>query len=65
MEDKIIKKLRTNKRSLFRLYKLVKKNIDMEAEMIDSEALQILSIISKIDEELTDIIYLILNEKNS
>lgn len=65
MEDKIIKKLRTNKRNLFRLYKLVKKNIDMEAEMIDSEALQILSIISKIDEELTDIIYLILNEKNS
>ena len=65
MEDRIIKRLRTNKRYLYKLYKLTKKNIDMEAEMIDSDSLQILSIISKIDEELTDVIYLILNNKNS
>lgn len=65
MEDRIIERLRKNKRHLFRLYKLIEKNVDMESEMIDSDSLQILSLISKIDEELTDIIYLILNNKNS
>lgn len=64
MEDRIIKKLRKNKRNLFKLYKLIKKNIDIEAEMIDSDSLQTLSLISKIDEELIDII-IILNNKNS
>ena len=33
--------------------------------MINSNSLEILKIISKIDEELTDIIYLILDDKNS
>ncbi len=33
--------------------------------MIDSTDLQILSLISKIDEELTYIIYMILDNKNS
>ena len=65
MEDKIILKLRKNKRRLLSLYKMIKKYIDIDAEMIDSDSLQILSIISKIDEELTDIIYIILNNKNS
>ena len=65
MEDRIIQRIRENKRKIYKLYKLVKKNIDMEAEMVDSTSLQILSMISKIDEELTDIIYLILNSKNS
>lgn len=65
MEDRIIKRLRKNKRYLFRLYKLIKKNVDIETEMVDSDSLQTLSLISKIDEELTDIIYLILNNKNS
>ena len=65
MEDRIIQRIRENKRKIYKLYKLVKKNIDMEAEIVDSTSLQILSMISKIDEELTDIIYLILNSKNS
>lgn len=64
MENKIILKLRKNKRRLLSLYKMIKKYIDIDAEMIDSDSLQILSIISKIDEELTDIIYIILNNKN-
>ena len=33
--------------------------------MIDSTSLEMLKNISKIDEELTDIIYLILEDKNS
>lgn len=65
MEDKIINKLRLSKKRLNTLYKKIKREIDIEAEMIDSESLQKLSIVSKIDEELTDIIYIILNNKNS
>ena len=65
MEDRIINRLRVNKKRLLRLYKIVKKEIDIDAEMIDSNSLEILKIISKIDEELTDIIYLILDDKNS
>lgn len=37
----------------------------MEEEIIDSITLEELQIISKIDEELTDIIYLIIDNKNS
>ena len=65
MEERIINKLRKNKRYLNKISKLVKKNTDMESEMIDADSLQILSLISRIDEELTDIIYLILDSKNS
>lgn len=65
MEEIIIDKLRRNKRYLNKVSKLVKKNTDMEREMIDADSLQILSLISRIDEELTDIIYLILDSKNS
>ena len=65
MEEIIIDKLRRNKRYLNKVSKLVKKNTDMESEMIDADSLQILSLISRIDEELTDIIYLILDNKNS
>ena len=65
MEDKIIEKIRNNKRYLKKLYKLIKKNTDMEAEIIDSESLQMLSLVSRIEEELTDIIYMIFDIKNS
>ena len=65
MEERVINKLRKNKRYLNKVSKLVKKNTDMEREMIDADSLQILSLISRIDEELTDIIYLILDSKNS
>ena len=65
MEDRIINRLRINKKRLLRLYKIVKKEIDIDAEMIDSNSLEMLKIISKIDEELTDIIYIILDDKNS
>lgn len=65
MEERIIKRIRVNKRRLYRLYKIIKNNIDMECEMIDSESLLTLEIVSKIDEELTDIIYMILDNKKS
>ena len=65
MEDKIINKLRLSKRRLHSLYKIMKSEIDMDEEIIDSISLKKLSMISKIDEELTDIIYIILDNKNS
>ena len=65
MEEIVIKRLRKNKSELLKLYKLIKKNIDMETEMADSDSLQMLSLVSKIDEELTDIIYILLDNKNS
>lgn len=65
MEEIIIKRLRKNKSELLKLYKLIKKNMDMETEMVDSDSLQMLSLVSKIDEELTDIIYILLDNKNS
>lgn len=37
----------------------------MESEIVDSESLLILEMISKINEELTDIIYMILDNKKS
>jgi len=65
MEENIIKRIRICKIKLLKLYKNTKSNIDFEVEMIDSQSLYILQTISKIDEELTDIIYILLNNKNS
>ena len=64
MEEKIINKIRKDKQYLKRLYNIIKKYIDIESEMIDSETLLQLELISKIDEDLTDIIYDILDIKN-
>ncbi len=64
MEEVIIK-LRRNKKLLRRLLKLIKKEVDIEEEMIDSNTLEMMQIISKIDEEITDVIYMILDYKNS
>ncbi len=63
--EEVINKLRKNKKLLRRLLKLIKSEIDMEEEMIYSKSLEEMQIISKIDEELTDIIYLIIDSKNS
>lgn len=64
MEEAILK-LRKNKKRLRKLLKLIKNDIDTEEEMIDSSVLEMMQIISKIDEEITDIIYIILDHKNS
>lgn len=65
MEERIINKLRVSKRNLQRLYNNVKKYIDVDSEMVDSDSLLMLQLISKISEELTDVIYMILDSKNS
>lgn len=65
MEEKIINKLRNSKRNLQKLYNNVKKYVDVDSEMINSDDLLMLQLISKTSEELTDIIYMILDNKNS
>ena len=65
MEEKIINKLRNSKRNLQKLYNSVKKYIDVDSEMINSDDLLMLQLISKTSEELTNIIYMILDNKNS
>ena len=65
MEERIINKLRESKRNLQTLYNSVKKYIDVDSEMINSDELLMLQLISKTSEELSDVIYMILDNKNS
>lgn len=62
---RIIEKIRKDKKRLRKISKIIKKYIDFKNEIIDSEILIILYLISKIDEDLTDIIYEINDIKNS
>lgn len=64
MEEAIIK-LRKSKNKIERLYKMLKNEVDLENSLVDSRTLEELTILSKIDEELTEVIYLILDNKNS
>ena len=65
MEKEIIERSRNNKRELYKLYSLIKKEVDFGVEMVDSKVLLILSKISNINEDLDDLIYVIQNNKNS
>ena len=65
MEEKIINKLRNNKRKTERVYKMIRNNVDIENEVIDSETLKQLQLLAEVSEEITDIIYLIIDSKNS
>ena len=64
MAEAIIK-LRKSKNRINRLYKMLKNEVDLENSLLDSRILEELTILAKIDEELTDVIYLILDNKNS
>lgn len=64
MQKEIIK-LRNSKRMIKKVFNLIKKEVDLENDIIDSMTLEELTLLAKIDEELTDIIYLILDNKNS
>lgn len=63
--ERIKNKIRKDKIMLRKINKIIKKYIDIEDEIIDSDSLLILHLISKIDEDLTDIIYEINDIKNS
>ena len=63
--EEIIKKLRSNKIKVRKVFNMLKKEIDSENLIEYTKELEELTILSKIDSELTDIIYLILDNKNS
>lgn len=65
MEEKIINKLRNNKRKIEKVYKMIKNCVDIETDVIDSETLKQLQLLAEISEEMTDIIYLVIDNKNS
>ena len=47
------------------VFNMVKKEIDLEDNLVDSRILEELALLSKIDEEITDIIYLAIDDKKS
>ena len=63
--NEIIIKLRKTKRKVMQVFNMVKKEIDLEDNLVDSRILEELALLSKIDEEITDIIYLVIYNKNS
>lgn len=65
MEEKIINKLRNNKRKVEKVYKMIKNCVDIENDVVDSETLKQLQLLAEISEEMTDIIYLVIDNKNS
>ena len=65
MEEKIINKLRHNKRKVEKVYKMIKNSVDIENAIIDSETLKQLQLLAEVSEEITDIIYLVIDNKNS
>ena len=65
MEEKIINKLRDNKRKVEKVYKMIKNSVDIENDVIDSETLKQLQLLAEVSEEITDIMYLVIDNKNS
>ena len=63
--NEIIIKLRKTKRKVMQVFNMVKKEIDLEDNLVDSRILEELALLSKIDEEITDIIYLAIDDKKS
>ena len=65
MEEKVINKLRNNKRKVEKVYKMIRNNVDIENDVIDSYTLKQLQLLAEISEEITEIIYLVIDNKNS
>ena len=62
--EEIINKLRKSKRKVKKVFNMLKNEVDLKDSLVDSRILEELTTLAKIDEE-TDIIYLILDIKNS
>ena len=62
--EEIINRLRKSKRKVKKVFNMLRNEIDLKDDLIDSRILEELTTLAKIDEELTAIIYLILDSKN-
>ncbi len=63
--EEIINKLRKSKQKVRIVFNMIKKEVDLENIIEYKKELEELTALSKIDEEITEIIYLILDNKNS
>ena len=63
--ERIKNKVILTKTKTIRLYNLIKKDIDFQSEIVNSKELKELQIITEIKEDLEDIIYSIIEYKNS
>lgn len=63
--EEIINKLRKIKRKVKKVFNMLKNEVDLKDSLVDSRILEELTTLAKIDEEITDVIYLILDIKNS
>lgn len=63
--EEIIKKLRKSKKKVKKVFNMLRNEVDLKDDLIDSRILEELTTLAKVDEELTAIIYLILDMKNS
>ena len=63
--EEIIKKLRKSKKKVKKVFNMLRNEVDLKDDLIDSRILEELTTLAKVDEELTAIIHLILDMKNS
>ena len=66
--EEIINKLRKSKRKVNKVFNMLRSEVDLKDSLVDSRILEELTTLAKINEELTDIIdiiYLIIDIKNS
>ena len=63
--ERIKNKVILTKTKTIRLYNLIKNDIDFQSEIVNSKELKELQIITEIKEDLEDIIYSIIEYKNS
>ena len=63
--EEIINKLRKSKRKVNKVFNMLRSEVDLKDSLIDSRILEELTTLAKINEELTEIIYLILDIKKS
>ncbi len=63
--EEIINKLRKSKRKVNKVFNMLRSEVDLKDSLVDSRILEELTTLAKINEELTEIIYFILDIKNS
>ena len=63
--EEIINKLRKSKRKINKVFNMLRSEVDLKDSLVDSRILEELTTLAKINEELTEIIYFILDIKNS
>jgi hypothetical protein len=62
--EEVVDKIRVCRRRLNQVFKMLKKELNLDDTFVDSRLLEELSLLAKTEDDLTDIIYLIFDEEN-